>query len=93
MAGKDLRAAVEGFGITLLPDPFTAPCRQAGKLQFVLEELIGGEALASLVYPERDFMPPQVRAFIEHTTIFYRDKLIAIDIPIFDELKGLKNMR
>lgn len=58
-------AAVQGLGIALLPMTLTAPLLERGDLVQVLRESIGLEARVALVYPEKELLPPQVRAFID----------------------------
>ena len=58
-------AAVSGLGIALLPHNLVSPHLKIGALVQVLAGVVGAEMQIALVYPERAFMPPQVRAFIE----------------------------
>lgn len=59
------QAAFAGLGITLLPEFMVRPLIASGDLVQVLPTVIGTESRASLVYAERELMPPQVRAFID----------------------------
>lgn len=68
-----LHAALVGKGITLAPDPVSQPYLDSGQLELVLPEEIGGVAFASMVYPEREFLLPQVRAFIDHAVEHFAD--------------------
>ncbi len=58
-------AALRGLGIACLPLSFVAPHLENGELQHVLEGVIGSEMQVALVYADRAFLPPAVRAFIE----------------------------
>ncbi|HET9930495.1 MAG TPA: LysR family transcriptional regulator [Polyangiaceae bacterium] len=58
-------AARQGLGIALLPRMFVDPLLSMGLLVHVLPSVIGAESRMALVYPEREFMAPQVRAFID----------------------------
>ncbi|MDI1446054.1 LysR family transcriptional regulator [Polyangium sp. 6x1] len=58
-------AALEGLGIALLPRVMVRPHLDTGALVHVLPGAIQGETHIAVVYPEREFMPPQVRAFID----------------------------
>jgi len=58
-------AAFDGLGIALLPLSLVTPSLQSGELVHVLPDLIRQEARVALVYPEKEFLPPQVRAFID----------------------------
>ena len=82
-----LDACLRGMGLALLPDPLTQPYRTAGRLEAVLPEVVGTVAMASLVYPEREFLPPQVRAFVDHTVEFYAEGL-AIDPALLPPIES-----
>lgn len=73
----DLRmaAARRGLGIAVLPAAIVRSDLEQGTLRRVLEGIVGARSLASLVYVDREFMPPQVRSFIEYATRFYREWL------------------
>jgi DNA-binding transcriptional LysR family regulator len=58
-------AAVRGLGIAVLPAVLVGELLGSGALVRVLPELIHAEARVAIVYPEKEFMPPQVRAFID----------------------------
>ena len=58
-------AAVRGLGIAVLPRQLVDRHLAAGALVQVLPGVIQGESRVSIVYPERELMPPQVRAFVE----------------------------
>jgi DNA-binding transcriptional LysR family regulator len=58
-------AAVAGLGIALLPQDLVARDLERGALQQVLADVVGTELHIALVYPDRTFLPPQVRAFID----------------------------
>jgi len=58
-------AALSGLGIALLPLSLMTPFLERGELVHVLPDLIREEARVALVYPEKEFLPPQVRAFID----------------------------
>jgi DNA-binding transcriptional LysR family regulator len=58
-------AALEGLGIALLPLTSVRPHLESGALVHVLPGAIQAESHIAVVYPERELMPPQVRAFIE----------------------------
>ncbi|MDH6590243.1 DNA-binding transcriptional LysR family regulator [Variovorax sp. TBS-050B] len=58
-------AAVRGLGIALLPHGLVAPHLDSGALVQVLANVVGAEMQIALVYPERAFLPPKVRALID----------------------------
>lgn len=60
-----LEAARHGLGLALLPDLMAAPDLESGALVRVLAGVVGIETRVSIVYAERAFLPPQVRAFVD----------------------------
>ncbi|HTV23786.1 MAG TPA: LysR family transcriptional regulator [Polyangiaceae bacterium] len=58
-------AAVRGLGIAFLPLMITHAALESGALVAVLPDTLYAEAMVALVYPEREFIPPAVRAFID----------------------------
>jgi DNA-binding transcriptional LysR family regulator len=68
-SSNDLRllreAAVRGLGIALLPSMVVDELVASGELVHVLPGIIEAESRLAVVYPEREFLPPHVRAFVE----------------------------
>lgn len=60
-----LGAATQGLGIALLPDELVAPFLEQGQLVAVLEGSVGLHVSLSLVWLERKFIDPKVRAFVD----------------------------
>jgi DNA-binding transcriptional LysR family regulator len=58
-------AARQGMGIALLPLHVARPLLEDGSLVHVLADAVGTESRVAVVYPEREFVPPQVRAFVD----------------------------
>jgi DNA-binding transcriptional LysR family regulator len=58
-------AALRGLGITALPMLLVGVLLKRGDLTRVLPELIHAESRVAIVFPEREFMPPQVPAFAD----------------------------
>ena len=58
-------AAVGGLGIAVLPALLVVMQLERGTLVRVLPELIHAESRLSVVYQEKELLPPQVRAFID----------------------------
>lgn len=69
MATNDLAvlraSALAGNGLALLPLPFVYDDLVGGALVAVLPERVGTESHIAVVYPEREFVPPAVRAFVD----------------------------
>ncbi len=61
-------AAERGLGIALLPLLLVEPMIERGALVRVLPGVLQAETRIALVYPEREFVPPQVRAFVDTVT-------------------------
>ncbi|AKV03840.1 Transcriptional regulator, LysR family [Labilithrix luteola] len=59
------RLAARGRGIALVPAVAAAGYVERGELVHVMSTLLRVEGRMALVYPERDLVPPQVRAFID----------------------------
>ncbi len=70
-------AALRGLGIALLPRDLVASHLESGALLQVLADIIGAEMQIALVYPERAFLPPQVRAFIDAVAAWVPRELAA----------------
>jgi DNA-binding transcriptional LysR family regulator len=60
-----MHAALRGRGIALLPVLLVRPFVERGALVQVLPDAIAGETRVTVVYAEREFVPPQVRAFVD----------------------------
>jgi DNA-binding transcriptional LysR family regulator len=58
-------AAVRGLGIAYLPLMIVYQELESGALVPILPESLRGEALLAVVYAEREFVPPAVRAFVD----------------------------
>jgi DNA-binding transcriptional LysR family regulator len=58
-------AALRGLGIAYLPDSLVRGYVEDGSLVHVLPGLVEIKNRMALVYPEREFLPPQVRAFVD----------------------------
>jgi DNA-binding transcriptional LysR family regulator len=58
-------AALRGLGIAYLPLMLLYPALESGTLVPVLPDTLRGEALFAVVYAEREFVPPAVRAFVD----------------------------
>jgi DNA-binding transcriptional LysR family regulator len=59
------QAAIDGLGIAYLPYMQVEPGLTSGTLVRVLEGVLESESLMAVVYVEREFQPPAVRAFVE----------------------------
>jgi DNA-binding transcriptional LysR family regulator len=69
MAANDLTllldAARRGLGIALLPAMLVEAALKSGELVRVLPEVIRSDSRVAVVYPEKELLPRQVRAFID----------------------------
>ena len=75
-----LEAARQGLGLALLPDLVAEPDLKSGALVQVLEGVVGTESRVSIVYAERAFLPPQVRAFVDELSSWVASDLIGREI-------------
>ena len=60
-----LGAAVHGVGLALLPRELVRAELAEGRLVPVLEDVVGTDVSLSLVWSEREFLDPKIRAFID----------------------------
>jgi DNA-binding transcriptional LysR family regulator len=63
--GLAIEGARRGLGIALVVDREVNELIVGGELVWVLQEIIGRRDDARLVYPDREFLDPKVRAFID----------------------------
>lgn len=68
-------AALNSRGIALLPEELIHEHLQQGALLPVLKDIIGTEMQIAVVYPDRHFLLPQVRAFIDAVVIWVDSEL------------------
>ncbi len=61
-------AALAGLGIALLPEQYLQGHLDRGELVEVLAGKVGTSTQIALVYPERELVPPAVRAFVRFVT-------------------------
>ncbi|MET0283969.1 MAG: LysR family transcriptional regulator [Polyangiales bacterium] len=77
IASNDLHflanAAVEGRGIAYLPLPHVQPALDDGRLLQVLKGSLETITQMAVVYVEREFLAPQVRAFVDAVVRFARE--------------------
>jgi DNA-binding transcriptional LysR family regulator len=66
--------AVGGLGITYLPEALVSQSLARGLLVQVLKGLLEGETQMAIVYPEREYLPAQVRAFVDAFTAWVREE-------------------
>nr|WP_298101126.1 LysR family transcriptional regulator [uncultured Shinella sp.] len=82
-------AAVSGLGVALLPRGLVSRHLESGALVQVLAGIVGAEMQIALVYPERAFLPPQVRAFIDAVAAWVPRELVANQRTLQRELSGV----
>jgi DNA-binding transcriptional LysR family regulator len=66
-------AALQGLGIALLPRLLVRDLLESGALVHVLPGALGGESHVAVVFAEREFVPPQVRAFVDAVVAWAKD--------------------
>jgi DNA-binding transcriptional LysR family regulator len=84
-----LNAAVEGIGLTQLPEPIAAETLRAGKLERVLEAFAPTAPGLFLYYPGHRQMLPKLRAFVDHV----KSRSAANKFPIGVDNKPTKRRR
>jgi DNA-binding transcriptional LysR family regulator len=70
-------AVRRGLGIAVLPGMIVNPELASGALVQVLPGIIEQDSQVAMVYAEREFVPPQVRAFID-TVAAWAEKEFAL---------------
>jgi DNA-binding transcriptional LysR family regulator len=71
-------AAIAGRGIALIPLFFAVAALEAGQLVTVLPKQVGGQVQIAVVYPERELVPPIVRAFVDELVAWGRKEFVAL---------------
>ncbi|MDP2315663.1 MAG: LysR family transcriptional regulator [Pseudomonadota bacterium] len=72
-------AALGGMGIALLPEMLVGEHVAAGRLVHVLAGRLGARTQFAVVYPEREFLAPAVRAFVDFVVAWPLDDLAELD--------------
>lgn len=68
------RIAIErGEGIGLMPRFLVEEALRSGQLEPLLEGQVGGSTGMAVVFVERAFMLPKVRAFVDHAVAWFQD--------------------
>jgi DNA-binding transcriptional LysR family regulator len=70
-------AAVRGLGLALVPGVLADAPLARGELVQVLDDLVGVENRVALVYPDRELLAPQVRAFLDTIAAWMPNALTA----------------
>jgi len=63
--GLRMEAAKHGLGIAMVVDRMAADLLASGELVWVLPRVVGRRDDARLIYPDREFLDPKVRAFVD----------------------------
>lgn len=71
-----VHAALDGLGVALLPLALVEEAIAEGRLVPVLRDVVGARSSLSLVYPERNWLDPKVRAFIDHMAAWFTERPI-----------------
>jgi DNA-binding transcriptional LysR family regulator len=58
-------AYIEGLGLGMLLSYMVAPCRKAGRLEYVLEDFETEPVPVQVVYPQTRLMSNRVRVFVD----------------------------
>lgn len=82
-----LGAALQHQGIALLPGLLVQPFLASGRLVHVLPGTIEARSMFAVVYPEREFVPPQVRAFAD-AVVAWAPQNLGLDLPAEGECEA-----
>jgi DNA-binding transcriptional LysR family regulator len=83
-------AARDGLGIAVLPAQVVVELLRQKQLVHVLEGVVGAEVRISVVYAEREFMPAQVRAFIDAVVAWAKSGVSPVMVDLCEAEKGKK---
>jgi DNA-binding transcriptional LysR family regulator len=75
-------AAEQGLGLALIPRFLAHDRLEQGALVHVLAGVVGTETKVSVVYREREFVAPQVRAFVDALVAWAPEGLLRRDPPV-----------
>ena len=70
-AAVRFHGALRDRGIALVPDRLASPSVEAGALVHVLPAIVGRDERISAVYPDRQFLDPKVRAFVDLLVAYF----------------------
>jgi DNA-binding transcriptional LysR family regulator len=74
-------AALSGLGIAFLPLTLAGPLLKNGALIQVLPGVLETDSRIAIVYPDREFVPPQVRAFVDKISAWVRTEGSRVAAP------------
>jgi DNA-binding transcriptional LysR family regulator len=86
-------AALRGLGIALLPQFFVAHAIRGGKLVQVLPGVVEGDSRLSVVHLEREFVPPQVRAFIDELVAWATKEALGFEVKCEEKAAKTKSIK
>lgn len=86
-------AARAGHGIALLPMMVVQADLQAGHLRTVMSDRIGAETRLDVVYAEREFISPAVRAFVDAAVVWASRELAVEKLDRVQSLKAGRGPR
>lgn len=75
-----LGAALAGRGIAMLPRPYVRQAIATGTLVSVLPSILGTTTSMAVVFVERAFMLPKVRAFVDHVVDWFAEHSAAREL-------------
>jgi DNA-binding transcriptional LysR family regulator len=94
LASNDLallaQAALSGAGIAFLPEPTVRAALASGALVQVLKGTLESPTQMAVVYAEREFLPPQVRAFVDVVIAWAHEDTEASLYPAQPQLPAAK---
>lgn len=79
-------AAMQHQGIAVLPEVLVRDFVSSGRLIHVLAGIIEARSMVAIVYPERELVPPQVRAFADAVVEWAKPNL-GLELPREEDCK------
>jgi DNA-binding transcriptional LysR family regulator len=77
-------AAMQHQGIALLPGLLVSEFLSSRRLVHVLPGIVEARSMVAVVYPEREFVPPQVRAFAD-AVVAWAPRNLGLELPVDDD--------
>ncbi|MCO4760325.1 MAG: LysR family transcriptional regulator [Myxococcales bacterium] len=86
--GLSMHAALSHQAIAMVPEAFAGELITRGKIERVLPDQVGALSPITIVYPEREFLLPKVRAFVDLAVEIMRELGPKLGNPLQPKCEG-----